>query len=310
MEVIPHGLRGSSRHAGHVERAAAAVQTAPQVAVVVNDHGFMLDAEVPSIVPVPVVPPVATSASAVLADFRAELTELGAEVDRMQQDVGFRRALDTAARFWRYSPCNQWAIRRACPKATMVAGRRVWESLGRKVGDDEPPIHILAPSNPRGFPFLTVDVFDVRQTRGRRLVLPDLILRGRTRRVAVLERAAAVLGIRVVPLLSMDSILSYSCGGEIRIRPGLPQRERVAVLAHELAHELLHQGDQKQSRTTAEVETEADATSYVVLRALGLPSKAPSYIAWRGGSGALIARSLGRIQRAARKILDAGAANT
>ena len=260
------------------------------------------------IAPVPAVA-VAPPAAMVLADFRAELAELGAEVDRVLQDAGFRRALDTAARFWRYSPCNQWLIRSACPRATRVAGRRVWEALGRKLRDGEPPIHILAPTTPLGFPFISVEVFDVKQTRGRKLVLPDFILRGRTSKVAVLERAAAVLGIPVVPLLSDGDALGCSVGGEIRIRPGLPPRERVAVIAHELAHELLHQGDQRQKRSIAEVETEADATSYVVLRALGLPSKAPSYIAWRGGSGTLIARSLHRIQRAARQILDAGAGN-
>ena len=269
----------------------------------------MLEAETPSTVPV-LIAAVVPAAAAVLADFRAELAELGAEVDRVRQDVGFRRALDTAARFWRYSPCNQWLIRVANPRATRVAGHRVWEALGRKVRDGEPPIHIFAPTRPVGFPFISVEVFDVKQTRGRKLVLPDMILRGRTAKVAVLERAAAVLGILVVPLLSDDGVLGCSVGGEIRIRAGLPQRERVAVLAHELAHELLHQGDHKQQRSIAEIETEADATSYVVLRALGLRSKAPSYIAWRGGSGALIARSLHRIQRAARQILDAGAAHT
>lgn len=270
----------------------------------------MLEVQALLTVAVPIAPQVRTiapAASTLLADFRSELAELGADVDRMQQDAGFRRALDAAARFWRYSPCNQWLIRTAFPRATRVAGRRVWEALGRKVRAGEPPIHILAPSSPLGFPFLTVDVFDVKQTRGRKLVLPDLILRGRTCKVAVLEHAAAVLGIRVVPLLSGNGVLGCSVGGEIRIRPDLPQRERVAVLSHELAHELLHQRDEEQKRSTAEVETEADATSYVVLRALGLPSKAPSYIAWRGGSGTLIARSLGRIQRAARQILDAGA---
>jgi hypothetical protein len=45
----------------------------------------------------------------------------------------------------------------------------------------------------------------------------------------------------------------------------------------------------------------------VVLRALGLPCKASSYIAWQGGSGELIARSIARIQRAAKRILDAAA---
>ena len=49
--------------------------------------------------------------------------------------------------------------------------------------------------------------------------------------------------------------------------------------------------------------TEGDAASYVVMRALGLPSRVPACIAWHGGRGALVLRSLKRIQRAARWIL-------
>src|ERR1700733_5588536 len=78
--------------------------------VVLRDARSMLEAEIPSIVPVPAAPPtasVALVAATIIAEFRNELAELGAEVDRVRQDAGFRRALDTAARFWRYSPCNQ-----------------------------------------------------------------------------------------------------------------------------------------------------------------------------------------------------------
>jgi hypothetical protein len=57
--------------------------------------------------------------------------------------------------------------------------------------------------------------------------------------------------------------------------------------------------------THAQVETEADATSDIVMRALGLPPKAPVYIAWHGGSGALVLRSMKRAQHAARRILRA-----
>jgi antirestriction protein ArdC len=86
------------------------------------------------------------------------------------------------------------------------------------------------------------------------------------------------------------------------------------VLAHELAHEILHQAAGKRAatlkrpgpaRTKAEKETEADATAYVVLAVLGLPSKAPSYIAWQGGTGSAVLRSMTRIQRAAKAILEA-----
>jgi hypothetical protein len=246
----------------------------------------------------------AASPPALLADFRRHLAELGAEVDRLGQDAGFRQVLDTMARFWTYSPCNQWLIRLDRPDATRVAGRRTWAKLGRQVRNGEPAIRILAPMTPAGFPFRVVDVFDLAQTEGRPLPRLDLMLRGNTRKAALLERAAAALGIRLVDLRH-GSHLGESVGGEIRIRLGLPGRERAAVLAHELAHELLHQRDPERRRGVVVEETEAEATSYVVLRALGLPSKAPGYIAWRGGSGAHIARSLGRIQRAARSILEA-----
>lgn len=254
--------------------------------------------------------PTPAAAHNLLASFRAHLGALGAEVDRLRQDADFLAALDAMARFWRYSPSNQWFIRRARPDATFVGGRRVWASLGRRVKDGERPIEILAPMSRAGFPFRVVEVFDVRQTRGRRLPTFDLRVRGRTRKVAWLEAAAARLGVRVVELRDRPELLGCSVGGEIRIRRGLAQRERAAVLAHELAHEFLHQRDARGRRSHAERETEAEATAYVVLRALGLPSKAPRYIAWQGGSGALIARSLGRIGRASRLILDAAMAPT
>ena len=243
------------------------------------------------------------------AAMRAALETLGAQVDRVRQDAGFLHTLEVMARFWRYSPTNQWLIQRACPRATLVAGRRVWERSGRKVREGATPIGILAPTG-RGFPFVVVPVYDVSQTRGRRLPALDLTLRGSTHHVATLERAAAHLGVTISTLRGAPGLVGQSLGGEIRVRPDLSPRERAATLAHELAHELLHTGVRARkrpvSRTHAEVETEAEATSYVVLRALGLPSKAPTYIAWRGGSGEVLARSLGRVQRAARQILQAG----
>ena len=116
----------------------------------------------------------------------------------------------------------------------------------------------------------------------------DLVLRGRTGQVTALERAAAVLNVRLTRLDDPRPIAGRSLGGEIQIRDGLPQMERVSVIAHELAHELLHQRTKRLRRTHAEIETEAEAVSYVVLSALGLPSKAPAYIAWQGGTGAAI----------------------
>ena len=121
--------------------------------------------------------------------------------------------------------------------------------------------------------------------------------------------AAANLNIRVVDGLVSNWAQAVSVGGEIRIKRGLSPAERVSALAHELAHEVLHQGAANRKRPLeiphAVAETEAEAVSYVVLKNLGLPSKAPAYIAWRGGSGDTVLKSMTRIHRAVKAILTA-----
>ena len=110
---------------------------------------------------------------------------------------------------------------------------------------------------------------------------------------------AAGLGVEVAFVPLPERVLGRSLGGRVEIQPSIRGRERAAVLAHELAHEVLHQAERRRAaearrpgpqRTHAECETEADATAYVVLRVLGIPSRAPAYIAWQGGTGAGVLR--------------------
>ena len=239
---------------------------------------------------------------------RDELTKLAGDVDGIRRQAGFTVALEAMARCWRYSPFNQYLVRLQKPDARTVASRGTWATLGRAPKPGVQPILILAPAGGGRFPFVVVPVYDVSQTRGRRLApAPDIVLRGRSRHADTLARAASRLGIRVERLVDgPPGALGRSTGGTIWIRAGLPGRERAATIAHELAHELLHHMRSRGPRQShAERETEADATSYVVMRALGLPSTAPAYIAWNGGSGAMVLASLKRIQRAARRILRA-----
>ena len=242
--------------------------------------------------------------SALLADCRCQLQALAAEVDATRRDAGFRAALETMAMFWRYSPFNTWVIQRMRPNATRVAGRRLWEKLGRTVNDGEEPIFIFAPTR-APYRFVAVPVFDQAQTRGADVPALDLLHRGPTSVYPLLERAAARLGINVYTDLSKPGVLGLSRGGVIEIAPKLPPRERVAVLAHELGHELLHQVDRRKHPDHSLRETEAEAVAFVVMTALGLPSKAATYIAWQGGTGKAVLASLGRIQRAARLVLSA-----
>jgi hypothetical protein len=158
-------------------------------------------------------------------------------------------------------------------------------------------------------------VYDVRQTSGRRLAVLRTSLRGRSEHVATLRRAAAKMGIEVAFVAQETGTAGTSHGRRIEVSPALGTAEQVRVLAHELAHEILHQEERARAaalkrpppaRTQAEKETEADATAWVVLRAIGL--RAPpsaTYMAWQGGCGADVLRSMGRIQRAARRILRA-----
>lgn len=91
---------------------------------------------------------------------------------------------------------------------------------------------------------------------------------------------------------------------------GLTELELALVIAHELAHELLHTNRffaplRRCWAAESVRETEAHGTTYVVLAALGLPCAAPRYIAWRGGRGVNILRGLDRMLVAARLILAA-----
>lgn len=83
------------------------------------------------------------------------------------------------AMFWRYSPFNAWVIRRQRPGATRVAGRRLWEKLGRTVLDGEDPIFIFAPTR-AAYRFIAVPVFDEAQTSGSEIPTLDLLHLGPT----------------------------------------------------------------------------------------------------------------------------------
>ena len=175
---------------------------------------------------------------------------------------------------------------------------------------------ILAPSRYSGGAarFVPVKVYDIKQTRGRKLKELDLLLTGRTRHWRTMEQAAAALGIEVAYVPFWAHATGRSLGKRIEIQPGTSEHGADGHARPRAGHELLHQvQDRRQATmkrpgrrlTVAEMETEADATAYVVMSVLGLPSKAPSYIPWQGGSGHTVLRAMTRVQRAVKGILEA-----
>jgi len=125
---------------------------------------------------------------------RDTLTELATQVDEVKRSAGFTAALNAMSQFWDYSPFNEWLIKMQLPGASRVAGARAWERLGRKPKPDARPIKIFAPTSTLRPPFVAVEVFDISQTRGRRLPAIDMALRGPSEAARGLECAASKLG--------------------------------------------------------------------------------------------------------------------
>ncbi|MDP9358745.1 MAG: ArdC-like ssDNA-binding domain-containing protein [Chloroflexota bacterium] len=224
------------------------------------------------------------------------------------------------ARFHRYSPANALLILSQRPDATRVAGLSTWNRLGYRIRAGERATWIWAPVLRKGVDpstreegerlvgFRPAPVFDASQlanldekplpTFFRPLPndVEDLYQRVRER----IEGERIVVEERPLPM----GVQGVSLGGSIFIRRGLDSRNRLAVLLHELAHELAHRGEAQRAKPAALRELEAESTAYVVGAALGLeiPHSADYLLAY-GLDAAALRASLATIQWLARRLL-------
>jgi len=210
------------------------------------------------------------------------------------------------------------------PNATRVAGVRAWNKLGRHVRQGEKGIRIIAPivwrkkkDDKRGSEegddaeelvrFRSVCVFDVAQTEGQ--PLPEFAqARGEPGEfTGRLMQFAGEQGIKVELSDALGSAHGLSSGGRILVRKGLSPAEEFSVLAHELAHELLHRGEEEKPSSRTVRETEAEAVAFVACQAIGLEAvnAAADYIRLYQGSKETLLESLQRIRQAAVEIIGA-----
>jgi hypothetical protein len=229
--------------------------------------------------------------------------------------------LKTMSRFHRYSWGNVLLIQSQRPNATRVAGFHGWLKLRRYVRKGERGIVILAPmvgrkksddeliedEKTRLFGFRAAHVFDLSQTDGE--ALPEFgAVGGDPRNHAdCLKQFIAESHIELAYDGGIAPAKGLSSGGRITILPDLSPAEHFAVLAHEVAHELLHRGARRQETTHTMRETEAEAVSFVVCSAIGLETNAASsdYIQLHAGDKAKLVDSLALIQRTATTIIEA-----
>jgi len=234
--------------------------------------------------------------------------------------------LKTMGRFHNYSLGNAILIGFQKPDATHVAGFRKWQKLGRYVKKNEKGIAIMAPIVRRkkavhaddeedkqerqeetALAFKTAYVFDISQTDGK--PLPSFARVNGDPGVYI-ERLKEYITSRGIILEYSESIGSaegVSAGGLIKLKKGLPAAEELSVLAHELAHEVLHVNRNNMPKDKKVRETEAEAVAFVVCHGIGLDANSASsdYIQLYNGDKETLMQSLERIQRTAAEILEA-----
>lgn len=232
-----------------------------------------------------------------------------------------RKYLSAMAMFHRYSLHNVMLIASQRPDATRVAGYHTWKQLGRHVKQGAKGILILAPimhknaeeqiSQERegervAVGFRAAYVFDVADTDGE--PLPELgTTQGDPTRYT--ERLKAFVVRRGIQLEYSADI--YPAKGQcqpekIILLPNLPPAEEFSVLAHEMAHSLLHQQGRRSETSKRIRETEAEAVAYVVCEGVGLKAEGSAdYIRLYSGDKDMLTDSLDHIQRASAEILSA-----
>ncbi|MFC1634817.1 ArdC-like ssDNA-binding domain-containing protein [Planctomycetota bacterium] len=252
-----------------------------------------------------------------------ELVE-AVEAGKSQKLVDYLKAM---GRFHNYSLGNAILIGFQKPKATRVAGFRTWQKLGRHVKRNEKGITIMAPivrhrkvkqvndeeenaqerEGEMAVAFKTAYVFDVSQTEGR--PLPEFA-RVKGNPGVYTERLRDYITSKGIVLEYSDTIgpaEGVSSGGLILIKKGLTAAEEFSVLAHEIAHEILHADKDNRPKDKKIRETEAEAVAFVVCHGIGLDinSASSDYIQLYNVDKKTLMQSLERIQRTAAEILEA-----
>lgn len=253
------------------------------------------------------------------------LDTLEAKVAEVSSGEDWRHLLDVQGKLYRYSFGNQILIMEQDSDATMVAGYRAWQGMGRQVRKGERSIRILAPctykvkndDGTEGYRvggFRTVGVFDVASTDGPELPPALRPLEGDAPEGAWQAVAARVTaeGYRVeLGDTSPAEGFTRPADKLVKVTDKGSDAHKLSVLCHELGHILLGhvaEGyDYRACRGIAEVE--AESVAYVVGSALGLATTDPfafGYVTgWSKGDAKMVRKVAERVLKVSRSILEA-----
>ena len=252
------------------------------------------------------------------------LERLYTGVTKLLDSRAWQDALRFRTKFHAYSFNNALLIYLQRPDASLVAGYKRWQELGRQVRKGEAGIAILAPivrrvegeDKKQVIGFRSARVFDVSQTDGEPLPeVPQPVLLtddGEAVRAA-LVKAEALAAAKGFPVRYGDlrgtALGSFSVTKRvIKVRDDLPPLQTLKTLVHELAHGLMH-ADPNAGEQRHLIELEAESCAFLVLHELGLDTSRytfpylanwaehPDELLWAGDKAAKVAAAvLGEIK--------------
>lgn len=239
--------------------------------------------------------------------------------------------------FYKYSVNNQELILAQMPKATRVASLDKWNRMGYKVKKGSKALKILAPTKYKyaeidgkrvRYKFLTkkqkkelqikehkyfilVPVFDFSQVvkvkdNG---YIDEFIcsLEGDNEEIYTYLKSLIIEdGIKVIEkdLVIKEGVLGASFGGYIEIKNDT-STSMVITIIHEWAHELLHKGSENETYSKQYKEAQAEATSYIVCKHLGINNIFSSdYIQAYGNSVEDLKKNFKEIMKASTYIIE------
>ena len=270
---------------------------------------------------------------------KALLEKLEEGVKAVFDSEQYKNYLSAMSRFHSYSFNNTLLICMQKPDASLVAGFKTWESLGRHVKKGETGIAILAPCpyrsikemeavdldtgevrlDAQGNPikekreisylsFRPATVFDISQTEGKELPSLAEELKGEAENYAALMDAVRQTSPFLVRFDTWEGSKKGYCSPanrEIVIKSGMSEMQTVKTAIHDTAHSILHIEHQKEP---ASMEVEAESIAYVVCQHFGLDTSDYSfgYLAgWSSGKELPeLKASLQIIQKTANHVIE------
>jgi hypothetical protein len=261
--------------------------------------------------------------------------KLTAKVEEIISTGDWEGWLKVAAKFHAYSFNNVMLIVIQRPDATVVAGYRKWQELGRQVCKGEKAIKIFAPTARKRYVedatapgvkfdkdgkafipytgFVLVPVFDISQTEGDDIgSAPPVEIESLTGDAEqdvwnAVERTLTDDGYKVEigDARGANGFTSYK-DKRVVVSEDNAGLQQLKTLIHERAHTLLHEGvDYHADRGRWEVE--AESVAYIVMAALGMDSAKYSlgYVAtWSNGDIEIVRDTAERVMKTARTVIE------